>query len=476
MRHGKDRPRLSSWYNVSGETTMYSVMKKPVGSGKSAVAKTIQSWADGGAVLAPSNIHVKQYLDDFEDMGTVWSQDNYHYTVERGAGPRGGIKYTPTDTKTDSTVTERWYRKNVYQYGPKNGQYKKDLQFCKRQGSALVCNYMTFIAHKLQRKLLIVDEAHQLLATLRSQAATKLWQRDFGYPDSCETLQDVFHWLDTMPDTPTRNTLRNALTDIKPSTTVEFTEEFYRGNPANCIKLSPLDCSEEAPIYWPNKTQKIILMSATIDKIDVDAMGLGDRRILTIDVPSPIPAKNRPVYIVGGESLSRDNLEENLPSAAAYIQTCLEQYPEKGFIHCSYGMAGKLSEILDEPRLMFHTKENKKDVYKSFLQSDPKDGMVMVGSGLHEGIDLKGDIARWQVMLQCPWPSLADAGHKWLAEREQDYYLWACTREVLQASGRVCRGVGDKGMTLLYASEFRRWYDMAKTAGQIPDWFNLEVL
>ena len=474
-------PKPEIW--VSQEETLLEVEKKwsasdviviksPVGTGKSAMAETIQDWQGGGVILAPSNIHVKQYLDDSPGMRTVWAQRDYH--LETGVGPRGGTTYTPVPLEGDNTVTEEWYRKNVYQHGTKNSQYSKDLQYCRLVKSKTVSNYMTYIAHKFQRKVLIVDEAHQLLNAQRNQAAKRLWQHQFGYPESITTLRELYSWLDSVqPSMQIHQTMRNILATMKPSTTVEFVYDFYRGEEMPCIRLAPLDCSEEPPIYWPPRVKKIILMSATINAVDIQAMGLGNRRVLTIDVDSPIPEENRPVLLCGGESMSHANLEDSLLAAVAFINECLEMHSSKGFVHGTYTVASMLKPLLSNDRLMFHHQgKNKRKVYDEFLESDPALGKVMIGSGLHEGIDLKYDLARWQIMLQCPWPSLMDPGYRWMSDHDPNYYLWSCTREVLQASGRICRGPTDKGLTYLWAHEFSYWLKRAKEADQIPAWFN----
>ena len=317
------------------------VIRAPVATGKSAIAATIQSWQGGAAILCPNNLLVQQYIDDL-DMRTVWAQSEYH--LEVGVGPRGGATYTPVPKKSDNTVTEQWFRRNKYQFGPKNSQYSEDLAYCRRVGSSMVCNYMAYIAHKFQRKTLIVDEAHQLLNAQRSQAARRLWQHTFGYPEDISTLRELHSWLENVePSLQHHQTLRNILNEMKPSTTVEFGYQFYHGEEKPCISLSPLDCSEEAPIYWPPKVKKIVLMSATFDPVDLKAMGLADRRVLTIDVESVIPEYSRPVLFAGGKSMSYDNREDSLPALVEFIESRLATHGSKGFVHCSY----TVSKMLD---------------------------------------------------------------------------------------------------------------------------------
>jgi Rad3-related DNA helicase len=454
------------------------VIRGPVGIGKSAVADTIQSWQNCGAILAPSNIHVKQFLKDF-DMCTVWAQRDYGLGVR--TGPRGGKQYYHTDNPDEIITNEEWYRKNIYKHGPKGSQYSKDLAASRLVKSKLVTNYTSFLAHKFQRKVLIVDEAHRLLGQIQSHAATRLWEHLTGFPEDASSLADVIRWAEEIRN-PDKHQIKllDALRALKPSTTVEFTEEMYRGEMRRCLKLSPLDCSEEPPFYWPPKTKKIVLMSATINEVDIKAMGLADRRVVYIDVPSPIPAARRPIYLSKVCNMSYNSQDENLEAAVDFILRKASDHPQKGFIHVSYDLAKKLKPRLQNSpsatRFMFHDRDNKRKQYEKFYDSDPTEGKIIVGSGLHEGIDLKFDIARWQIMVKTPYPSLADGGYRYLAMNDPEYYLWLTSREVLQASGRICRDPDDFGITYLLDTNFQRWYDDATNSNLLPEWFTEAVV
>lgn len=435
------------WFNFD-----VAVVRAPVGSGKSGIAITLQSWLDGGCIITPNNLLRNQYIDDFPHLQTVKSQDDYWLD--------------------EYEMTEKKFRKTIYKYGPRGSQYEADRKAVKRVGTPVVANYHTFMSHKLQRKLLIVDEAHQLLKTLQDLHSRKVWKHIYGYPERASTPADVLEWIDALDKTPrTLAKLKNNIKSLTEGTVLQFSSEYYRGNLEECLKMIPLDVSMESPIFWPSKTKKIILMSATIGEEDVKSMGLGNRRVLYIDVDSPIPEERRPIRFVPVADMSRRLQPESIPEIADALLNIASQNPGKGMIHATYDVAQKLRPFLrDNPRFMFHTNTTKKDVYDAFME-DTTD-RILVGSGMYEGIDLKFDAAKWQVLTKCPYPSLMSPAYRFLAREKPERYLWEVTKDVLQASGRICRDPEDYGVTYLIDIAFERWYTKAKDT--LPAWFRME--
>lgn len=435
------------------------VIKGPVGMGKSGVGVAAQSWsiANGNpcAYIVPNNILRDQLLDDFDHLRTVRSQDKYWLS-----------KYN---------MTEKEFRKKIYKYGPKGSEYEKDRRCVKRVRTPVVANYHTFIAHKLQRQVLIVDEAHQLLETLKDLHSRRIWRHIHGYPIGARTPSDVLQWIESKGDVVgLLAKLRNSIRSLNEGTVLEMSRDYYRGAMCDCLKLIPLDVSTESPIFWPNKTKKIILMSATIGEEDIRNMGLGTRRVLYIDVDSPIPESQRPVRFVPIADMSLKNQESSIPKIAESLHSLAGQHPEKGFIHATYDIARRLKPYLESnPRFLFHSNQSadKDNTFKTFLQSKDK---IMVGSGMYEGIDLKYELASWQVMTKCPYPSLMNPAYRYLAREKPDAYLWCVSKDILQASGRICRSPTDFGVTYLIDIAFERWYEKAKHT--LPKWFNMEKI
>jgi len=251
----------------------------------------------------------------------------------------------------------------------------------------------------------------------------------------------------------------------------EMSSAYYRGAMCDCLKLLPLDVSAESPIFWPpSKTKKIVLMSATIGEEDVKAMGLDTRRVLYLDVDSPIPENRRPIRYVPVADMGKRQQDISIPKIVDALVQISSQHQKKGMIHATYDIAERIRPFLkDDPRFMFHNNNNKSDVYDKFLASPPERGKILIGSGMYEGIDLKFDAANWQVLLKCPYPSLENPAFRYLARHKPEAYLWSVSKDVLQASGRICRDPEDFGITYLIDSAFGKWYDRAKDT--LPPWF-----
>jgi len=393
----------------------------------------------------------KQYLDEFDWMKTVRSQDDY--VVER------------------YNMTEREYRKRIYKWGPRDSEYTRDYKAVRRVGTPVVGNFYTYIAHKLQRNTLIIDEAHTILGTLQDLAAKRIWRNEYTYPEDATNLGDLLSWLNSSPGSDIKmERLRVAIESTNPATLLRMAREPLRGTYEDCLKLIPMNVSDVPSPFWPKKVKKIVLMSATIGAKDIEMMGLSSRRILYLDVASPIDAERRPILFQPVGNMSYRTQDSNIEALAEDLIALADHHGTKGFVHAPYAMAMKLRPFLqDDPRFMFHDRMNKQSRYDTFYDLPPSDAAVMVGSGMMEGLDLKYEVADWQALVKVPYPSLADPAMRYIADSDPDYYNWQVSKDVMQASGRICRAPDDEGVTYLLDSQFKVWYNKCKDS--LPRWF-----
>lgn len=432
------------------------VIQAPVGFGKSPIAAAIQSReindSNGCCILTPNNMLRDQYKKDFDWMRTVKSQDDY---------------WIP-----EYKMTEREFRSRIYKWGPRHSEYTSDYKSVRRKGTNVVGNFYTYLAHKLQRNTLIIDEAHTLLGTLQELATKRIWQHDYSYPKDARNLLDLLQWIGPNPQDTKLQRLKQLLESTTKSALFRISTEKFDGVDKQCIKLMPLTVSDLPNPFWTKKVKKIVLMSATIDQMDVDRLGLSNRRVLYIKVDSPIPVARRPILFQPVGNMSYSYQDDNLGNLANELVALADHHKSKGFVHAPYSLAEKLRPLLQhDPRFIFHERErnNKQGQYNKFYALPPESRSVMVGSGMHEGLDLKYDVADWQVLTKVPYPSLADPAMRHLAEEEPEYYNWYVSKDVMQASGRICRAPDDEGCTYLLDSQFGVWYN--KYNSNLPDWF-----
>lgn len=435
------------------------VITAPTAFGKTALAKTLMSWKYSVSTITPSNLLVDQFLEEFPD--------------------------TPTLRRMDSYYCEEWQRPCI--------QMRNRLKsFCKgcECGSAMstavyrrgpgIYNYWVHYAHKIHREVLVVDEAHNLVNTIRELEGQIIWQHDYKYPSNMYSPEQMRAWIAGLDPKKRRHKkiqlLEQAVNFQVPTHIAQRSEEEFngkgtlRGEPEmrDCIRLLPVDVSESAPAFWPQGVNKIILMSATISKKDVESLGLSRKRVLYIEAESPIAPERRPIIPLNITPVTFGNLEWSIPKIAGVIDNIVAEYPgERGVIHATYKIAELLREHLQSDRYLFHTRTNKSEVYEQFLQSKP--GTVLVASGMYEGIDLPGDLGRFQIIAKVPWQSLTSPAVKHLSELDPEWYIWQTMKDFMQACGRICRTPEDFGDTFVLDSTFERLYSEGDHL--IPKWF-----
>lgn len=433
------------------DNTEVFVISAAVGTGKTGMAKTIQTYLieekSSCAYLVPNNSLRTQAIEEFPQLRTVKKKSEYWLD-----------KYK---------MTQEEFCRRHYAYGPKGAQYFKDLAHVKTKKCHLVANYFTYMAHKLYKKNVVIDEAHKLLETLRGLHYDKLWRHQHNYPNGLDTIGALLAWLETQKESKVITKLKKELKSASPSTVINYTEKPYRGEMRECIELLPLSVKGHKEIFWRRDTEKIFLMSATISKKDIEYLGLADKRVTYIDLNSDIPKANRPIVPLDVASMTYRNQETSIPLIAKKIKELAEKHKgEKGFIHANYAVARKLRKHLVGDRYIFHTEDTKKEALAHFLESS--DG-IMIGSGLTEGLSLDYDKARWQCIAKLQYPSLQDPAMRWIARNEEAYYQWMTGKDVMQATGRNCRTPEDYGVTYILDSSWTVWYNKCKHL--LPLWF-----
>jgi Rad3-related DNA helicase len=432
----------------------------PTAYGKTALAKTLLNGLHNVSYIVPTNMLVDQMIAAFPDTRTLRRLDSYW--CEEWERPCPATKA----------------RMKNFCKGCSCG---RDVAQAKYRNGPGIYTYHAYLAHRLYRKALIVDEAHQLIPMIQSMGEVVLWQHDYKYPSTAYTPDKIRQWAEKLPKKKQEGTKLSKLLEQLRSSVPEYSvtrevREFngkgtQRGQPEerDCIVMAPLSAKEHAGRMWPRgQVEKIILLSATIGPKDIESLGLTDRRVAYLHSPSPIPADNRPFILDGIAAVSRATLDSSTATIGEYIADVIAPHHsgERGIIHATYQMAAMLRQYLTDSRYIFHDKWNKKEKYEQYLSTP---GSVLIASGLYEGIDLPGDLGRWQVITKIPWKSLGDPAIKAMAERDPEWYLWETAKTTVQAAGRVCRNEKDFGVTYCLDKTFDRLYGEA--GHLLPTWF-----
>lgn len=435
------------------------VITAPTSAGKTALAMTVMRWITKQKRMktcytVPNNILLEQFSEAFPRMHILRKMAWYecdHYEGESCEKVRR--------------------RKN-------DCRKCRDCPYMKARRRSYVvpymgCNTHSMLANKLHKDVLIMDEAHLLINIIQERAAKRLWHDDYDIPTHIHSYGKLLAWAESKEETwkgdKKFETLLTELREGRHKFLVKKGFEDFRGEPRLCLKLLPVNTNEYAGFLW-QKSKKIILMSATINRKDVEALGLDGRRIQYLNADSPIEPWRRAVYPIGEHNMSWKNQEQNMGDLIDLLEAVMKEEQGKGFVHAPYSLASKLRwKLKDHPRLVFHSKEDKLDVFHEWKESDNRLGLVMVASGMEEGVDLNNDIAHWQAICKIPYPSLAEAAIRYKAEQDPDWYRWETAKTLIQACGRVCRGPDDYGITYILDSAFKRFHNEA--SGMFPVFF-----
>lgn len=212
---------------------------------------------------------------------------------------------------------------------------------------------------------------------------------------------------------------------------------------------------------WPLGPKLVILSTATI--LDphqfLSEVGLPDQGVRHFAPPSTFPADNGPIFASPAVNMSSRYQERNYPAALEHLQRIMDRHADqRGVIHVAgYEMQGRIANSLPEPyrsRFVTHDRGKSRNRTLSSWERSTSQNTVLLAVAMEEGLDLKGQLAEWQVIFKCPYAGLNDRRvtvRKQLPDGERWYKLLAL-RRLLQSFGRIVRSETDVGWTYILDS------------------------
>jgi len=450
----------------------YDVFVAPVavGGGKSLIAMTIREWQrDRGrqvSIITPQIMLQEQYSHEYPKVPVLMGKSRYKCEEE---------DYGTCEDRYD--VCENHCATCPYTAAKR--------QVVEEGGG--IFNFHSYLYGQVGTDVLIVDEAHTIFDVL-SEYYTKFLYKSADNYKEIHTIGDALSFMekqivalkkeakhlaqaDNYGDIPKLKKLnrqiRNLCTVSKGVQNYprefffEKSDSTYKGKPTESVRIQTLDISNLAAVLWPYKG-KIVLMSGTINGMDIQKLGLNMKRVLTIDCPNAIEPERRPIIYTPVANMSYKYQDKSIPIMAEYLMELIDKHPEdKGVIHAPYQLAAKLKKYINHDRVIWHDKETKDAAYQEFRASTQ--AKVLVASGMAEGIDLPYEAGRWQAIIKVQYPSLADNLMQYFLNKESSWYKWMTIRTIVQQCGRICRGPTDYGETFILDSSFDMLYKVNKS-------------
>jgi len=225
---------------------------------------------------------------------------------------------------------------------------------------------------------------------------------------------------------------------------------YDEGGKFRSLSVKPLDISKYVSTFFDHPIQ--IFMSATIDKESFcENTGFDPSTVEIVDTQiSPFPIENRKVEFSDVKRLSYNSTRNDEEQVIKKIDEIMTKHGnEKGLVLTS--SKSRCFEILENL-----SEENKKRIrichsfnvdgktQDQIVQehADSTNG-VLLSSSLWEGVDLKEDLSRFQIIAKAPYPMLSETRTKIKMEKYPLWYKAQAIMKLLQGLGRSIRDYGD---------------------------------
>ena len=492
----------------------FFILEAGTGVGKSAVGLTLgrilneklsfnDTFAKGSYFLTTQRVLQEQYENDFGHpngkMSSVYSSKNYPCEYHKKNDCRTSQQMLRTEEKSS-----RFFKKCSF-----DCLYKREKKLFLESPES-VTNFPYFIMESTYsgkitpRNFLVVDEAHNTEAVLTkfvevsvsqyfcekvvktkwpgkiTPVAFYKWVRDvynpklqrqilyfeqqlesLGLKSRVKDLAAIALKYDMLKSHSNKLTL--FLDDYSSENWVmEVSETEKRGYVR--VTYRAIDVSKYAETYLFRMGRKVLLMSATILNADGFAKSLGIPKsdYDSISIPSPFPIENRPIIHADIGSFSAKVIDYTLPRAKDAVKAILAEHKGvKGVIHChTYKIANYLKKELRSKRILTHNSDNRDEILHKHITS--KEPTVLLTPSMTEGVDLKDDASRFQIIVKVPYPYLGDPIIRKRMNKNEKWYPMQTAMTIVQAYGRSVRSMDDNAVTYILDSDWKRFYSQNK--------------
>lgn len=235
------------------------------------------------------------------------------------------------------------------------------------------------------------------------------------------------------------------------------------------IKFVPLKVDKLSK-YIFDHAEHVIIMSATIIDPKNFCRTLGITEYEYVEVDSGFDPKKAPIHVMAKQKLNYANLKEMLPKLAKQVSEILEEHEgEKGIIHThTQYITDYIRQNVKSNRLLCREAGVRNEELLE-LHEKAKNATVLVSPSMTYGVDLKGDLAKFQILLKAPWLPTKDKRVEKLMKLDKDWYSNKMLCTLVQACGRGIRSDDDECITYILDGSI---FDVVlRNKGKVPKYF-----
>ena len=482
----------------------FVVCNAPTGSGKSFVSKTLGNEANdspdefrelvtsyaaykrssggykyqdecddtpafGATALTITKALQDQYKELFNDTEVVKGKSNYQCAIDE----RYPVDVAPC-LHASSLKADCWAKRKCPYYEARNKTLTAQFN---------TLNYNMFFAlpsHLKKRQFLICDEASELEDQLvkeftckvdykflaRMDVATRVLTKSMSAVKWLSELQvDLTDKIDDIKDilatkktnnkkaildlTTNMQRLMNLQSKIEQVIDSWQESEYVFEKDAIGITFMPLKVDKLAHRLF-EYADKVILMSATIIDPDNFCKSLGITDYSYVEAESSFDPKKAPIVCNPKYKLNYRTMEKYLPRVIKQVaEICEHHKDDKGIIHSqNNSITAKLSNMLYGDRFLYREPgiRNEDILDTHALSSDPT---VLVSPSMSYGVDLKGDLAKFQIIIKAPFLPTKDIRIERMMKNDFSWYQNKMLCSLIQSCGRGVRSKQDTCITYI---------------------------
>ena len=430
-----------------------------------------------------------QYKELFNDIEVMKGKSNYQCAVD----DRFSVDVAPC-LHLPRLKSECWDNKKCPYYEQRNKALTSQFN---------TLNYNMFFSlpnHLKKRQYIICDEASELEDQLVKEFTCRV---DYSFLQKCEIkyipfistksherwisniLVEVTDKIDELKDiiSVRKNTeprvlialngrlasLRNLQHKLELILDTWKDSEYVHDKDNKGVTFMPLRVNKLSQRLF-DYADHIILMSATIIDPANFCKTLGIDKFKYIEADSTFDPKNAPIVCNTKINLNYYNLKNNLPKICKQIKEICEHHKnDKGIIHTHNNTITKtLSEYITGNRFLFREPgvRNEEILDTHTSSSDPT---VLISPSMSYGVDLKDDLARFQIIVKAPFLPSQDVRIKKLMEGDFDWYMNKMLCSLIQSCGRGIRSKKDHCITYILDGTIAQ--NIVKNKHKLPKYF-----
>ena len=518
----KPRPHqletISEIFDAINKGYNYIVLEAGTGTGKSAIAATLARIYEDAYILTITKQLQNQYLDDFKD---------YNFALVKG---RKNFKcLTYANEKIDETcdygkcILEAYScdnRVTMFDYNDKGKEQSCPYHYQKAVGlnsKVVISNYdyMFLELHNpggfQKRELMIFDEAHNLESKLMDLISLEFTRKDLKEEVGINLSKDVIldleingykSWIffvDKIKKSYQKQlkeskealdnrkvfTLSKKIENLKQKIK-DFSKfiKYIKVDPHNWIvdydkrsqtlSFKPIKVDKYAKDSILRYGDKCIFLSGTILNYSKFAkwLGIEEDEIYAIRRKSPFDIGRNPIKTYSGLNMAYKYLPKSSKKSIPIIKEILEKHKnDKGIIHTvSYRCKEFLKKELDDKRLIDHNNRNREKILNKFKKS--KKPLVLISPSMNQGVDLPGDLCRFQIIYKIPYPRIKDKQTEFRRKDDPFWFQYKTAITLVQTYGRGMRSEDDYCKTYFIDSRLDYYLKVDNARHYlIPDYF-----